>query len=189
MTGIGWAVDDVAWVGQLEVMAPDELPDEELPDEDIVEPDELPDEDPEEPDVEGPPDAEDEPLEEASGAASALSLEDSEPLDPHALKSSGSQSERRRIVLLNPIACSGYQVVCNVPRVDTLSGISSPRVTFPRVSAGFHCRSTPEPRVTCGAGREDLTIDPCTDLGPVGVECLARQRANRLLYVPHLGYG
>ena len=110
MTGIGWAVDDVAWVPQSEVMAPDELLDEELPDEDMVEPDELPDEgDPEEePDEEAPPDAED-PLEEASGPASDLSLEASEPLDPHALKSSGNQRERRRSALLNPIVSSGYQ--------------------------------------------------------------------------------
>jgi hypothetical protein len=86
-------------------MAPDELPDEELPDEEIVEPDELPDEgDPEEvPEEEEPPDVEDEPLEEASAAASDLSLEEFELLDPHALKSSGSQSEQRRSALLNPI--------------------------------------------------------------------------------------
>jgi hypothetical protein len=109
MTGIGWAVDAVAWVGQLEVMDPDELPDEELPDDDI-DPEELPDVgDPEEdPDDEAPPDAEGEPLEEASGgtAASALSPEESEPCEPHALNSSGSQSERRRTAPVNPIVAS-----------------------------------------------------------------------------------
>ena len=112
MTGIGWSVDVVAWVGQLEVMAPDELPDDELPEDDI-DPEELPDVgDPEEePDEETPPDAEGEPLEEASGgtAASSLPPEESEPWEPHALKSSGSQSERRRTAPAIPIVSRRYQ--------------------------------------------------------------------------------
>ena len=96
MTGIAWADEVVAWVGQSRtgVVDPEELPDEdimgpeELPDEVVVEPEELPDE-------EEPPDGEDEapeeePLEAAASDCEAVVLEEPGALERQLLTSSSS---------------------------------------------------------------------------------------------------
>jgi hypothetical protein len=99
MTGIAWADEVVAWVGQLRtgVVDPEESPDimgpEELPDEVVVEPEELPDEE-EPPDGEEEP-PEEEPLEAAASDCEAEALEEPGALERQLLTStSSSQIER-----------------------------------------------------------------------------------------------
>jgi hypothetical protein len=102
MTGIAWADEVVAWVGQSRTgveESPDEdvMAPEELPDEVVVEPEELPDE-------EEPPDAEEEapeeePLEPPASDCEAVVLEESGAVERQLLMSSSTQIERPDRVL------------------------------------------------------------------------------------------